>query len=773
MIDCKKINAVVLILIILIFSASAFADGDNFVPVYKPELKITRINSSVKIDGLLDDDCWKNAASINQFVENSPGDQVKPDVETEIFIAYDDIKLYVAFICYDDPTEIRASFCERDKIWGGQDNIGVFIDTYGNAIWAYTLNVNPYGVQMDALWSPYRGEDSSYDLIWDSAARITEDGYQVEMAIPFSSLRFPNKENQVWRMEFFRHRYRDSHYQYSWAAYDRDEPCWPCQWGIISGIKDVSPGKGIEFLPSVVAYQSGYLVGEGNSNDPFDFVNEDPDGEFSLGARYAINSNITTEATYNPDFSQVESDEAQIDLNTTFALFYPEKRPFFQEGSDLFGTWSNTFYSRTINDPEFAGKFTARFNRSNIAYLVAHDEHTPLIVPFEEGSAYILTEKSVSNFGRFKQSFGTDSYIGMLITDRRLEGGGSGSIIQIDNQICYHKNWRTQFEFIKSFTTEPDGGDLNAEIDTLIARGIIDSTFDDGRYTSILDGESFSGYGLLANLEERSRHVNFDLGLIEFSPTYRADNGFRTSNNQRELTLLSDYTIYFEDKFIEEFGPIFNASYKWNFEGQTKEKYITIGFGSSFKGQTEIHPSFTRISERFRGIEFDNIWQIHYCTHSSFSEMLALSFSINYGHLIARQQDPPVMGKEISLNFGADIKPVDRMLIESSYSYTKSDRLDSGDNLYKGYVTRTKINYQFTPELSLRMILQYKDYKDRNKLFDLDPLLTYRLSPFSVFYLGSTHRYTNYENIGDSGLDDTTRLTSRQYFMKFQYLFQM
>ncbi|UCC80994.1 MAG: carbohydrate binding family 9 domain-containing protein [Candidatus Zixiibacteriota bacterium] len=753
-----------------IFAVSAVADSTDFVPVYKPQLEISRINSSVKIDGMLDDDCWENAASVNQFVENYPGDQVKPDVETKTFITFDDSKLYIAFICYDNPDEIRASYCERDKLWGGQDNIGVFIDTYGDAIWAYTLNVNPYGIQMDALWSPYRGEDGSYDLIWDSAAKITDQGYQVEMAIPFSSLRFPNKDIQSWRMEFYRHRYRDSHYQYSWAAYDRDEPCWPCQWGTISGIGNVVPGKGIEFLPSVIAYQSGYLDGAGTSAEPFDFINDDPDGEFSLGARYAFNSNITTEATYNPDFSQVESDEAQIDLNTTFALHYPEKRPFFQEGSDLFGTWSNTFYSRTINDPEFAGKFTARINRSNMAYLVARDEHTPIIVPFEEGSAYLLTGKSVSNFGRFKQPFGTDSYIGLLVTDRRLDDGGAGSIIQIDNQICYHKNWRTQFEYIRSFTKESRGDDLNSRINQLIDSGIIDSTFDDGRYTSILDGESFSGHGLLVNLEERSRHVNFDLGLIEFSPTFRADNGFRASNNQRELTLLSNYPIYFEDKFIEELRPNFDASYKWNFEGETKEKYIVLGFSASLKGQTEVHPSFTRVSERFRGIVFDNIWQFHHCTHSNFSEILGLSFSVNHGHLIARLQDPPVMGKATSLNFGADIKPVDRMLIESSYNYTKSDELDSGENLYKGYVTRTKINYQFTPELSLRMIFQYDDIYET---FDFDPLLTYRLSPFSVFYLGSTYRYTHYDNVGDDGLDETTRLTSRQYFMKLQYLFQI
>jgi hypothetical protein len=156
--------------------------------------------------------------------------------------------------------------------------------------------------------------------------------------------------------------------------------------------------------------------------------------------------------------------------------------------------------------------------------------------------------------------------------------------------------------------------------------------------------------------------------------------------------------------------------------------------------------------------------------HSNFSEILGLSFAVNYGHLIARRENPPVMGKQINLNFWAGIKPSDRMSVESSYDYTKSDELDSGDNLFKGYVTRTKITYQFTPEFSLRIILQYNDIY---KTFDSDPLLTYRLNPFSVFYLGSTYRYKHYENIGDSSLDDTTRLSSRQYFMKFQYLFQM
>jgi len=156
--------------------------------------------------------------------------------------------------------------------------------------------------------------------------------------------------------------------------------------------------------------------------------------------------------------------------------------------------------------------------------------------------------------------------------------------------------------------------------------------------------------------------------------------------------------------------------------------------------------------------------------HSNFSEMLGVNWSINYGHQIARRENPPVMGKQLSLNFGADIKPIDRIYIEPSLTYTKSDHLDTNENLFKGYITRTRISCQFTPELTLRMIFQYDDTYET---YDLDPLLTYRISPFSVFYVGSTYQYAHFGNLGDDGTDETTRLTSRQYFVKLQYLFQM
>ncbi|RKX26016.1 MAG: hypothetical protein DRP45_04560, partial [Candidatus Zixiibacteriota bacterium] len=188
--------------------AQAVQADDTFVPVYHPSMNVTKAAGDISIDGKLDDPGWQGAARADNFAEHNPGDQTKPPVETIAYITYDDGNLYVSFICYDDPSTIRASLCERGRLWN-DDNVGFFLDTYGDAAWAYTLNVNPYGVQADAMWTP-TGQDGGFDLIWESAGMITDSGYQVEMAIPFAALRFPNKDIQTWRVDFWRNHPRES-----------------------------------------------------------------------------------------------------------------------------------------------------------------------------------------------------------------------------------------------------------------------------------------------------------------------------------------------------------------------------------------------------------------------------------------------------------------------------------------------------------------------------------------------------------------------------------
>ncbi|MFH1372375.1 MAG: DUF5916 domain-containing protein [bacterium] len=762
--------------------------AEEFTPVYKPTLHIQRALGEIKIDGRLHDPGWQGTAVADNFVENDPGDQIKPPVETRAYMTYDNDHLYVAIVCYDNPEDVRASLCERDRLYG-DDNVGFFFDTYGDASWAYTLNVNPYGIQADALWSSGFGEDVKYDLIWESAGQITDSGYQVELAIPFSSLHFPNKEKQTWKVEFWRHHFRDVHHSISWCAYDRDEPCWPCQWGTVTGIENVKPGRGIEIIPAFTGFQSGQLQdisrAEDGLPDSLAFVNDNPDGELSVNAKYSISSNATVEMTFNPDFSQVEADADQIDVNTTTALSFPEKRPFFQEGSDLFRTLYEVVYTRSINDPDFAVKATARLGRTNLAYLGAHDENSPVVVPFEEFSTDPLpVGKSISNIFRVRQSFGDNSRIGFLATDRRYEQDGAGSALSMDGYFRLSQNLNLNWQAIASHTDEPNDTTLTDDVyryeydnDTLVVSSSSEYLFDD-KHTAAFDGESFWGHGYIGLLNYNARNLYLSGRYSEISPTFRLDNGDETQNDRRQASFIGSYAFRLENGLLKRVTPeIFMARLR-DTDGITRNEWVYFNLSTQLReAQAELHSQYSRRSEYYAGKQFDGLWGLHQCLATIPCEMIAVGGNVNYGHQIARQAR--VIGKELCLGGWLDLKPIDRVFIENWITYIRSQDAETDEELYEGYIVRSRLNIQFSRELSFRFVTQYNDF---GETWDFDPLITYRINPFTMFYIGTTYDYekkyglnqakTAYAPEGRYGYRDD-RLTSRQFFMKLQYLVQL
>jgi hypothetical protein len=730
-----------------------------FAPQFQPTLLVRRAAGPIRVDGEIDDAGWVGAARAGDFAEVSPGDQTKPPVESEAYVTYDEANLYVALIARDDPAAVRVSLCDRDRIFS-DDYFGVMLDTYGDQAAGYELFVNPLGIQGDLRMRSSGDEDMTFDAVWDSRGHVTADGYQVELSIPFASLRFPDSPMQTWRVNFWRDHQREVRRRYAWAAQDRDNPCFMCQWGTLAGIENVRPGKNVDLIANVIGTQSGALA---SSNDPRSgFANGDPKGEASLNLRYGITSNASADAALNPDFSQVESDAGQIDVNSTFALFFPERRPFFQEGSDVLATWIDAIYTRSINDPEMAGKMAGQFGRTSVVYTAARDNNSPLIVPLEERSEFLQLDNSTSQIVRVRRSLRGDSFVGALATDRRIDGGGSGSAFGADGAVRFRRNYSVKLQALGSRTREPHDAAASADLGP--------GTFDGGRRTIALDGESFSGHALYASLERSARTWNSSADFWELSPTFRADNGFTTHNDYRQVNVWNGLFFRPNRRYLIDWEASAGIGRVWNLEGRFKDEWIRPHFFVRTTAQTEINLEHLVSRERFSERVFPGIRLTTLRVESRFSETLSGGFSVVGGRAIYRSFDAPELGKSLDMSMNARVKPTRRFDIQPTWSYSRMDSRVTDARLFEGYILRTRATYNFTREWFLRVIAQYNSFSDR---LDLEPLLTYRVNPFTVFHVGMATRYREFE-AGEPPEPSAAdwAMSSRQFFAKLQYLFR-
>jgi hypothetical protein len=301
--------------------------GTTADPYIVPETVI-----EITIDAVLDEDAWQHALILQLNYEVRPGENVTPPVNTEVLLTYDVNNLYAAFRCYDpEPAAIRAHLRDRDTL-GGDDWIALILDTFNDQRRSFDFIVSAIGVQYDQI-ETQNNEDTGWDAIWDASSMITDQGYVVEIAIPFSSIRFQRTDGpQIWGFDAVRRYPRDVPHHISLFPRDRSNNCYLCQAVKIKGFSAATPGSNIEIDPTVIALRSDdrpeFPEGE--------LKKRDQQAEIGLSASWGITPNLTSNFTINPDFSQVEADAQQLDINEPFALFYSERRPFFTEGADFF-----------------------------------------------------------------------------------------------------------------------------------------------------------------------------------------------------------------------------------------------------------------------------------------------------------------------------------------------------------------------------------------------------------------------------------------------------
>ncbi len=727
---------------------------------------VPRLPQSIQVDGKLDEPLWATATRLTNFVEIEPGDNCRPPVETEALVGYDDENLYIGFRCYDDNTgAIRASITDRDRMFG-DDFAGVMIDTFRDQTNGYEFFVNPRGIQGD-LYRSRNNEDSSYDTVWQSGGQITDLGWTAEIAIPFRSIRFPDSPSQNWGVHVFRNRPRESRAQYSWAPISRDENCFFCQAGEMSGIEGIDQGRNLEVLPYVIGNQSGSMSGDDDAS--FDWKNEHASGEMGMGVKYGLTPNHTLDFTYNPDFSQIESDATQIDENQTFALFYPEKRPFFLEGADRFSSMIDVVYTRSINDPLSAAKYTGKSGRNTISFITAMDETSPYIVPFEEQSGGAAGRDTYSNVLRYKRDVLKESFVGLIATDRRQrDGNGSNTTAGVDTRLRLDDHFTVWGQVQGSHTQEPH--------DTIMSEGFNDVAFgDQGQYTGAFDGESFAGYAAEMELARSGRHYNADLWFEDYSPTFRAENGFVTANDYRMVGFWNGYQFQLEkNPVFERIEPQLDAGRKYNYQGEFKDTWLQPNIWLRFKKQTYFWTGYLWSEERFAGVLVPGIHRWVTEMDSEFSKYLSVGFDTRIGHSVVRDRDDPRLGDEFSYALYAYFKPISQVRFDVDYNSFRLDELDGSANIYDTYVVRTKLTYQFSKSLFLRVVGEYVD--DQRSLA-VDPLLSYKINPFTVFFLGSSHSFNDFQDDPSTAPVEVTdpgyRQTERLFFVKFQYLFRV
>jgi Domain of unknown function (DUF5916)/Carbohydrate family 9 binding domain-like len=401
-------------------------------PLLPPEksgpTRVPRFDERPAIDGLLTEEVWKQAARLKDFYQTSPGDNTEPSYPTEALIGYDSKTLYVAFRAFDEPEKVRATIARRDSFLETDDSVRILLDTFNDQRRAYVLAFNPLGVQQDGIRTEGVGVDFSVDILMESKGVRTKDGYTVEAAIPFKSLRYEAGRGKLWGVQVFRIIQRLDGEQDSWMPISRSNSSLLSQAGHITGLEAISTERTLELNPSLTVSETGKRVSSVapsiSSNTPGlvdagRFVNEPVKLDPGLNAKLGLTPTITLDLTVNPDFAQVEADQLVVTTNQRFPIFFPEKRPFFLEGIDVFQTPLTPLHTRAIVDPDIAVKLTGKRGRNSFGLMLASDNGPGNFVGDERlnpANAHFLGRNVSVAVVRLKRDVGAASSLGLLAT---------------------------------------------------------------------------------------------------------------------------------------------------------------------------------------------------------------------------------------------------------------------------------------------------------------------------------------------------------------------
>lgn len=707
---------------------------------------VPHVDAAITVDGILNDPAWERALVLDLGVEFSPGENIPAPVRTEVLLCSGSGHFFVAFRAFDpDPSAIRARFTDRDQLGAG-DWVSVVLDTFNDARRSFNFSVNPLGIQGDMVKTTTGNESPEWDAIWDSAGRIVDDGYIVEIAIPFSSLRFQSSDGpQLWGFDAIRVYPRKVTHQIGIVPRDRSDVCTLCQVVHIEGFAGADPGRNLEFSPTLSALAT-------EERTPF------PDGPFTetnsaleagLTARWGVTPNLNLSTTINPDFSQIEADAAQLDINTQFTLFYPEKRPFFLEGTDFFQTALSAIYTRTLSDPEWGIKAAGKVGKGALGFYTVRDSVTNILFPDTESSATTsLNSPSTATVLRYRRDVGRSSTVGGLITDRQGDDGYFNRVYGADFDLHLTTSHLLQFQVLESETRYP--GDLSLE------------------YRQ--PEGSFSGRATYALYMWHTRTHEVYAKVQHISPEFRSDLGFIP---QAGFTFYD--TGYLHTWQQNDPDHWYNRIRTWVGYERTEDAdgrmlrsvpgafFMYYGPHQGFVYALVYYGDQTFLGKRYPDRNLTLNSQINLSADVQLNLNLLVGDRVDFEH--AR------IGKRLRLAPGLQFFSGKRLHGTLSLIHETFD-VDPG-RLYAADLSELKTVYQFNRRAFIRLILQYADYdyNTRNYARPRAPefkhlltqlLFTYKVDPQTALYLGYSDNHQ-----GDSQIDLTQ--LNRTAFFKIGY----
>ncbi|HEX8163133.1 MAG TPA: DUF5916 domain-containing protein [Pyrinomonadaceae bacterium] len=420
--------------------------GIPALPAEKSQpVRVARFESAPAIDGKLDEEVWRGAAVLKDFYQTNPGDNTAPSYPTEALLGYDSRFLYIGFRAHDDPAKVRATIAKRDNVLGVDDSVRILIDTFNDKRRAYVLCFNPFGVQQDGIRTEGVNVDFTVDIVMESKGVITPDGYTVEVAVPFKSLRYEAGKGKLWGVQVFRQILRLNSEQDSWMPISRNNNSTLAQAGHVTGLENISTERTVELIPSLTVSETGRRVRSLPPVPATDFgriVNEPVKLDPGLTAKFGISPTMTLDLALNPDFAQVEADQLVVTTNQRFPIFFPERRPFFLEGVEIFQTPITVVHTRAIVDPDAAVKLTGKRGPNTYGLLFASDNGpgnftgderlSPRNLRFLDKNAYI-------GVLRLKHDVGSDGHLGVVATsynfiEKHNQVGGVDGRFRFDPQ---------------------------------------------------------------------------------------------------------------------------------------------------------------------------------------------------------------------------------------------------------------------------------------------------------------------------------------------------